>query len=270
MNVVTFPALNLQFEFSKVAFSILGLPVYKYAVCIVIGIVVALILAKLSKEKFGIDFQDVLICAIIGIIFGTIGARLYYVLFNLDYYSKNILEIFDLQSGGLAIYGGLILGGLAIWFYCKKKKIDYLDFFDYIVPFVALAQCFGRWGNFFNVEAYGVETPFFLRMGITTIQGYMEVHPVFLYESIANLVIFVLLKIAQKQRKFKGQIFVYYGALYSGVRFFLETLRTDSLMIFNYRASQLLSALILVLSVLYLYYRKKVQKPANENETENK
>ena len=117
MNVVTFPGLNLKFEISKIAFSILGISVYKYAVCIVVGIVIALILCKFSKEKFGVDYDDVLVGTILGIVFGTIGARFYYVIFNFDYYLNNISQIFNFRNGGLAIYGGLILGALVILCY---------------------------------------------------------------------------------------------------------------------------------------------------------
>ena len=128
MNLVKFPGLNLEFEFSKIAFSIFGVSVYKYAVCIVLGVVVALILCKLAKEKFDIDYDFVLESTILAIIFGTIGARLYFVLFNLEYYSKHITEIFNFRSGGLAIYGGLIFGALAIIIYSKIRKKDILNF----------------------------------------------------------------------------------------------------------------------------------------------
>lgn len=257
MGVVTFPGLNLSFNVSKIAFTLFGISVYKYAVCIVIGIVLALILSKFAKEKFNIGYNDVLICTVLGIIFGTIGARLYYVIFNLDYYSKNISEIISFRNGGLAIYGGLIFGALAILVYCKVKKINVLNFFDYVIPYVAIAQCVGRLGNFFNIEAYGTETASILRMGITTVKGYIEVHPVFLYELIATLAIFVVLKLLQKNRKFEGQILLGYCLLYSMIRFFLEGIRADSLMFFNFRASQVLSLIIWVVSLVIIVINKK-------------
>ena len=257
MNVVRFPGIGLEFEFSKVAFSIFGVSIYKYAMCIVLGIVVALILARLSKNKYDIDYSFVLENAIIGIIVGTLGARLYYVLFNLDYYLNNLGEIFDFRSGGLAIYGGLILGALAIFVNCKIRKKDVLDLFDYVAPFVALAQSIGRFGNFFNVEAYGYETTSFLRMGISTMTGYMEVHPTFLYEALATFLIFIILLVIQRKRDLKGQIFFGYCALYAFSRAIIEGLRADSLMFFGLRISQVLSVILLIASVAILVYKKR-------------
>lgn len=265
MNKVTFPGLNLNFEISQIAFSLFGIPIYSYAVCIVLGIVVALILCRFSNNKFNIDYNDVLLCTIIGIVFGTIGARLYYVLFNLDYYSKNSFEILNFRNGGLAIYGGLILGGIAISIYCKTQKINVLDFLDYIIPYVAIAQCIGRFGNFFNIEAYGIESTGLFRMGIESVQGYSEVHPVFLYEAIATLIIFVILKKIQNSIKFKGQILLYYCLFYSGVRFFLEGIRIDSLMLFNFRISKIVSVIACFTSfVIIVYNYKKLKKVSKE------
>lgn len=268
MNVVTFPGLNLSFEVSKVAFTIFGISIYKYAVCIVLGIVLALILCKLAKQKFDVKYNDVLVCTVLGIIFGTIGARLYYIIFNLDYYSQNVSEIFNFRNGGLAIYGGLIIGAIAIYIYCKVKKLNVLNFFDYVIPYVAIAQCVGRIGNFFNVEAYGVQTTSIVRMGIKTIEGYMEVHPVFFYECIATLLIFVILKILQNHRKFEGQIITLYCLLYSGIRFFLEGIRADSLMMFNFRASQIVSLIVFVISLVVLIIN--VKKLKNVSKEKNK
>lgn len=268
MNVVTFPGLNLSFEVSKVAFSLFGISIYKYAVCIVLGIVLALILCKLAKQKYDIKYNEVLVCTVLGIIFGTIGARLYYVIFNLDYYSQNVSEIFNFRNGGLAIYGGLILGALAIFIYCKARKINVLNFFDYVIPYVAIAQCVGRLGNFFNVEAYGTQTTSIVRMGIKTVEGYMEVHPVFFYECIATLLIFVILKVLQNHRKFEGQIITLYCLLYSGIRFFLEGIRADSLMMFNFRASQIVSLIVFVVSLIVLLIN--VKKLKNVSKGENK
>ena len=257
MNVVTFPGLNLKFEISKIAFSILGISVYKYAVCIVVGIVIALILCKFSKEKFGVGYDDVLVGTILGIVFGTIGARFYYVIFNFDYYLNNISQIFNFRNGGLAIYGGLILGALVICVYCKKNKIVILNFLDYVIPYIAIAQSIGRWGNFFNVEAYGQETTFFLRMGINTSVGYQEVHPTFLYESFSTLLIFIILKFLQKKRKFQGEIFIVYCLLYSAIRALLESMRTDSLLLFNFKISQILSLIILSVSLIIITIKFK-------------
>ena len=250
MNLVKFPGLNLEFKFSRIAFYLFGIPIYKYAVCIVIGIVVALILARFSKEKFENKFEDLLEIVLYAIIFGIVGARSYYVIFNLEYYCLSPSKILNFRDGGLAIYGGLIFGLIAILISCKLKKIKILNFLDYVVPYVSIAQSIGRWGNFFNVEAYGERTNSIFRMGIECLNGYIEVHPVFLYESISTFLIFIFLKYMQKHRKFSGEILLEYLILYSFIRTFLETLRIDSLMLFNFRISQILSIFIFIISLI--------------------
>ncbi len=266
MNVVTFPGLNLSFEFSKIAFTILGVPVYKYAVCIVSGILIALLLCKLNKEKFNIEYDFILENTVLAMFFGIIGARIYYVLFNLEYYINNFDQILNFRNGGLAIYGGLILGAIAIFINCKLQKKDVLNFFDCIIPYVAIAQCIGRLGNFFNVEAYGYETASIFRMGINTINGYMEVHPTFLYEMMSNFVIAISLLLLQRKRKYKGQVVLVYMMLYGLIRFFIEGIRTDSLMIFNFRVSQIVSLTILILSIIMLVINNIKNKAALSKE----
>lgn len=261
MSVVRFPSINLELYISKIAFSVFGIEIYNYAICIVSGIIIALFLCKISKEKFNIDNDIVLENCIVGLIFGIIGARIYFVLFNLEYYYKNILEVLNFRDGGLAIYGGLILGTIAILINCKIKKVDILNLLDYIVPYVAIAQSIGRWGNFFNVEAFGEETSSIFRMGIETVEkGYIEVHPVFLYESILTFIIFLLLTNLQRKRVFKGQILLNYCLFYSGIRIILEGLRVDSLMLFNFKISQILSIIIFLVSIFILYKRLKDTK----------
>lgn len=262
MNVVTFPGLNLSFEFSKIAFTLFGIPIYKYALCIVLGVMAALVLCKLNKEKFGIDYEFILENTILGIFAGAIGARLYFVLFNLEYYMNNPAEIFNFRNGGLAIYGGLIFGAIAIIINCKIHKKDILNFFDCIIPYVAIAQCIGRFGNFFNIEAYGYETNSLLRMGIIVNQKYMEVHPTFLYEAISNLIIAIVLILMQRKRKYKGQIILLYMALYGLIRSVIEGIRFDSLMFYNFRISQILSIIILIVSVIVLVINSKKNKAA--------
>ena len=259
MDIVTFPGFNISIEIPKVAFSILNVDIHWYAVCIVFGIVVALVLCKISKEKFYIDFVQVLEIMLITLVFGVIGARIYYVLFNLDIYLENPIEIFNIRNGGLAIYGGFIAGIIVIIELCKKYGINKLDFFDYIVPFVSLAQSIGRWGNFFNIEAYGYETDSLFRMGIFTSQGYMEVHPVFLYECIICFAMFFILRAMQKKRKFVGEICFTYLAMYSLARFFLEGLRQDSLMFMSFRVSKVLSLIIFVYCCYFLI-KERIKK----------
>lgn len=260
MNQVCFPEFGLNLDVPRIAFSIIGINIYWYSFFIVIGIVFALILSFFSKEKFGIKFDDVIDITIITLIAGIIGARLYYVLFNLNYYLASPTKLFALRDGGLAIYGGLIFGGLALIFRAKKIKINPYDFLDYIAPFVAIAQSIGRWGNFFNVEAYGNKTSNIFRMGINSIEGYIEVHPTFLYEGISTFVIFCLLRIMQKNRKFTGQILLLYLILYSFVRFFIEWIRADSLMIGYFKISMIVSFIIFVISITIYFKKNKHDK----------
>lgn len=250
--MIYFPGFHLSFPINSIAFRIFGINVYYYAICIVSGIVLAIILAYQSKEKFGIKFDFLLESLMIAIMIGLIGARIYYIAFNWKNSQISLKMIFDLRNGGLAIYGGLIAGGLAILYQCKKNKVNSLDFLDYLAPFVALAQSIGRWGNFFNKEAYGTQTSHIFRMGIHTIDGYQEVHPTFLYESIATMLIFIFLRILQKNRKFKGEICYFYLFLYAGIRMLIEDIRVDSLCVGNLRISQILSVAIFVVSGIML------------------
>lgn len=269
MSLVKFPGLNLEFKFSQIAFYIFGVPIYKYAVCIVFGILIAIIVAKISKEKFDIKFEDMLEIMLYAIIFGLIGARVYFVIFNLGYYLSEPSKILNFRDGGMAIYGGLIFGLIAVLISCKFKKINKLDFLDFVSPSIVIAQCMGRLGNFFNIEAYGTQTASIFRMGIEILDGYIEVHPVFLYEMIATFLIFLFLKYMQGHRKFRGEIALEYAMLYSFVRIFLESLRIDSLMLFNFRISQILSIFIFIISLILFIKNTKITKKDCSNMEKN-
>lgn len=218
-----------------------------------------------QKRNSGFGLEFLLETLLIAVMVGVVGARIYYVVFNWKKYMLSPVKIFELRDGGLAIYGGLIAGAMVIFGKCQKKKINPFDFFDYIVPFVAIAQSIGRWGNFFNQEAYGIRTTNIFRMGIQTLEGYKEVHPTFLYESIATFFIFVILRILQKNRKFVGEITYFYLLLYAGARGIIEPLRVDSLWLGNFRISQILSWVIFVVSGIMLLknFRKQRQKEKN-------
>ena len=258
MDLVRFPGLNIEFNVPRIAFELFGINIYCYAICIVVGIIVALVLCKISKEKFNIEFDKVLEIMFWAMIIGYIGARLYYIIFNLSTYLQEPAKILNFRDGGLAIYGGIIFAGIYIFLKCKKDKINFLDFCDYIIPFLAIAQSIGRWGNFFNKEAYGYETTNIFRMGIYNLSGeYLEVHPTFLYESLYTFIIFLYLKMLQKNRKFSGQILYVYILLYSFIRMFIEGLREDSLMFLKFRISQVLSVIFFVISLMLLFKNNK-------------
>lgn len=247
MQIIEIPMFNLKLEISKVAFSIFGIDIYWYALIIVVAIIGALLYYKKINGKYEIKFETILDICIWAIPIGFICARLYYVIFNLNYFMQNPILIFDIRDGGIAIYGGIIGGIITIICYCKKHKINLLDLLDYIAPAVALAQSIGRWGNFVNVEAYGIETNLPWKMCILENGIQKCVHPTFLYESISTLVIFILLSKLQKNRKFKGEIFYLYLIMYAFVRFWIEGIRTDSLMLYNLKISQILSMAIFIL-----------------------
>lgn len=270
MQIITFPEWNLKFTVSKVAFSIFDIDVHWYAIFIVAAIIIALIAFKKQDGKYGIRFSDILDLSIYLLPISFLGARIFYVLFSWNYFSRNIQDIWNIQDGGLAIYGGIIAGGITTYLYCKKRKIRIMDMLDYIVPYLVLGQAIGRWGNFVNVEAYGQITTLLWRMGIWENGIYKEVHPTFLYESIADFLIFLFLMRKSKNRKFSGEITYFYILFYAFVRIFVEKIRTDSLMLGNFKISEMLSIVFFVLSCFILSKKetkwKKMRKKGEKIE----
>ena len=263
MKIINFEGLGLSFNINNVLIDINGLRIHWYAVCIILGVVLALIFCKKDEGKYKIKFDDILELAVFMLPISIICARLYFVIFKLDYYIQKPLEIINITNGGLAIYGGIIGAFLTICVFCKIKKIHVLNITDYIVPYLALGQAIGRWGNFFNGEAHGTETSSILRMGILEDGKYIEVHPTFLYESICTFLIFIFLFSIRNKRKYKGQITYIYFLLYGIARAVIEGFRTDSLMIGNFRVSQILSIALSVICLIVLIY-KKVRKVEDE------
>ena len=197
------------------------------------------------------------------IVFGIIGARLYYVIFNFDLYKDNLLSIFNLREGGIAIYGAVIFGALAMFVYTKIKKQNFLEYADCITPGLVLAQSIGRWGNFVNQEAYGYETNSLFAMTIIKNGEAVSVHPTFLYESILNLIVFIILMIfLNKYRKNAGEVSAIYGIIYGVGRFFIEGMRTDSLYIGSFRISQIVSILFILIG-LFLFVKLRFMKDKN-------
>ncbi len=251
-TTVSFPGLGIEeFTISRVAFSIFGKPVFWYGVIITIGMLCAFIHAYLRTKRERITTDDILDVGLWTVFIGVLGARLYYVLttFKKGIY-ENFIDVIAIWDGGLAIYGGVIGGALAILFVTRYKKINTLKVMDCIAPGVMLAQAIGRWGNFMNGEAFGEVVsensllyPF--RMGLVsdytgpTMQYY---HPTFLYESVWNIVGFILITCFYKKKKFNGQMLLSYLAWYGFGRMFIEGLRTDSLYVGPFRISQVVGA----------------------------
>lgn len=264
-NLVTFPGLGLSFEISRVAFTIGGVNIYWYGVVIAVGIVLAMAFALRHCTEFGIDGDAMVDVIVVGVVLGILSARAYYVAMS-PYAYDSIWDMLSIRDGGLAIYGGVIgavvFGGLA----CKWRKVPVLPMFDLTGMGFLIGQCLGRWGNFFNQEAFGCNTtlPWGMYSAATeaylrgstvtvpagvTIDPTMPVHPTFLYESIWCLVGFVALRFYMKKRRFNGDIALLYAIWYGLGRFWIEGLRTDSLLLvpsMGLRASQLVAAIAVV------------------------
>lgn len=288
-SIISFPGLGIgEFEVNSVAFSIFGLDIAWYALIITIGMICAVTYTVISSRKMGMTIDDVIDYALFTIPIGVVGARLYYVLTTLDQYDS-FLDVINIRQGGLAIYGGIIAGGLTVLAVSYFKKINFLAFADYVAPGVLLAQGIGRWGNFMNGEAYGDITDWFCRMGLqngNTLHDFgtsemVFVHPTFLYESLWNLlgVLAVFLFDRYIHKKYDGQLFLMIFGWYGFGRMFIEGLRTDSLYVpgTDIRISQLLAGIIfIVCSALLVYflikkptrklYFKEAKANANNNE----
>lgn len=252
---------------SRVAFTIAGIDIYWYAVLIVSAIVIGIIWSLLKSGRYNIKFDTILDLCIFMIPISILCARAYYVIFNFNYYTSNPLEILDFRNGGLAIYGGIIGAVITIIVFCKIKKVNILNLTDYIAPIIPLGQAIGRWGNYINIEAYGTETNLPLKMEVIENGVTKYVHPTFLYESVGNFILFLILLKVSKNRKFSGQITFLYFIGYAFIRFFIEGLRTDSLMMGNIRASQLLSLIIFIIcTVVYIVIAKNKRIKLKERE----
>ncbi|MBI9011704.1 MAG: prolipoprotein diacylglyceryl transferase [Clostridiales bacterium] len=237
---------------NPVAFEIFGISIRWYGILIGCGMLIGAYIAMKEAKRQGFEEETLLDILIIALPCAIIGARLYYVLFNLNAYDT-IWEALNIRSGGLAIHGGVLaaVGSFAI--YSKIKKMEFWKWLDIAAPSLILGQAIGRWGNFINQEAHGGPTD--LPWGIV-VDG-MKVHPTFLYESLANFIIFFILFKMRKTKKFDGQQIAWYMILYSIIRFFIEGLRTDSLYLGEFRVAQLISLVLIGLGILLLYIRGK-------------
>lgn len=249
---IGFPSLGLEMNISNIAFSFGELDVYWYGIIIGSALLLSYMLAYFRAKRTDIDPDHitniVLICAPVAVIF----ARLYYVLFSLEYYISNPEKIFAIRDGGIAIYGAIIGAVISCLIYCKAEKLNTLQIFDLCIPSVVLGQAIGRWGNFFNIEAYGTETTSLLRMTIYEGGKLIDVHPTFLYESLWNFLVFAILLLFSKKKKYNGQVFLLYITLYGIGRFFIEGLRTDSLYLGDFRISQIVAGLSVIAGLTIL------------------
>ena len=273
---ISFPGLGIgEFRLNNVAFTIFGRPVMWYGVIICIGIILAFIYFAYRAGKAKIKLDDVIDTTLIAVPSAIVGARLYYVIFYGNVHS--FYDVIAIWNGGLAIYGGIIGGMIAVILVAKHKKIDFFKYADMIIPAVMIGQILGRWGNFFNGEAYGgLVSPshplYFLRMGLQNgntmhdfgTTGMVFVHPTFLYESVSNLIGFIGLHLFSKKRKFDGEVFLLYVAWYGLGRAWIEGLRTDSLYLFStgIRVSQLVAIVSFLAAAGILAWVLLKKKPA--------
>ena len=263
---------NILGAIDPIAFSYGSLDVYWYGIIIATGIFAAIFLSTREAEKRGIEGDHIVDMALWAIPLAFIGARLYYVLFELGYYLEHPSQIIAIWNGGIAIYGGLIAGGLTVYWYTKKKGIPIWLMLDILAPNVLLAQAMGRWGNFMNQEAHGGEvTRSFLENLFLPdfIINQMEIngvyyHPTFLYESLWSLLGFILIVVLRNRKHLlrQGEVALSYVLWYSFGRFFIEGLRTDSLWLFDFiRISQALSLLLFVAALSLWIYRRRDYPP---------
>lgn len=253
----------------RVALDLGFIQIYWYSIFIFVALLVACTVIYKEAKKRGID-EDTLINMTFGtVIFGIIGARLYYVLFNLPYYSKNIVEIFEIWNGGLAIHGGIIFGLLSIIVFCKKRKMNVMRMLDIIVVGLIIGQAIGRWGNFFNSEAYGAITtleklqsqgiPQFIIDGMYILGEYRQ--PTFFYESVGCVFGFLAMLIIRCGKYLKrGNLTAFYLVWYGILRFLVEGLRSDSLMLGPIKMAQAVSLLFVLIGMIIFIINLKRSK----------
>ena len=278
---VRFPHLGIVIDSLGKTINIGNFSIAYYGIVIALGMVAGFFLASWQATRLGQDKDIYLDLALWDIIFAIIGARLYYVIFSWDYYGKHPMEILNTRGGGMAIYGGVIAGVLTTFIFAKVKKLSFFDLTDAACGGLLVGQIFGRWGNFFNREAFGDYTNNLFAMQlpvsavraneitqkmwdhVVTVNGveYIQVHPTFLYESLWNVGVLLFLFWFRKRKKFNGEVFLMYLIGYGLGRIWIEGLRTDQLLlpVVGLPVSQLLSGCLVVgCTILVVWKRKKL------------
>lgn len=247
-------------------YNLFGISIRWYSVLILVGIIVAYLLAIREEKKFKLPKDFIFDMGFWMIIFGIIGARIYYVIFNFGSYKNNLLEIFKVWHGGLAIHGGIIAGLITLLVYCKRRGVNPLRIMDIVAPSLIIAQAIGRWGNFFNGEAFGPSTspeflqhlhiPSFIIEGMNIDNLGVYYHPTFLYESLWCLGGFIILLLVRRFYKClkNGQLTCIYFMWYGLGRFFIESLREDSLMLGSLKMAQIISVLMFIIGLVGFIY----------------
>ena len=278
---IKFPNLGIYLDHVGKNISIFGFSIAYYGIVIVTGMMIAIWIAQREAKRTGQNPEQYLDLAMIGIAAGILGARIYYVIFAWDYYKDDLLSIFNIRQGGLAIYGGIIGACIAVVIYSRKKKQNFSLLMDTASMSIVFGQIMGRWGNFFNREAFGDYTNNLFAMQlpvsavraneitqkmwdhVVTVNGveYIQVHPTFLYESLWNVGVLLFLFWFRKRKKFNGEVFLMYLIGYGLGRIWIEGLRTDQLLlpVVGLPVSQLLSGCLVVgCTILVVWKRKKL------------
>ena len=269
MNMqINFPNIGIFLEHVGKNFSVFGFEIAFYGCTMATGIIVGYLLAAREAKRTGQNPDDYLDMLLYAVFFAIVGARLYYVTFSWDYYKENLLNILNLRQGGLAIYGGIIGAFTTVYFFTKKRKLSFGQMLDTACPGLAAGQVIGRWGNFFNREAFGDYTDglFAMQLPVSAVRSgeitekmwehmevingveFIQVHPTFLYEGLWNLGVIIFLYIYRDHKKFTGELVLWYLVLYGVGRFWIEALRTDQLLIpgIGFPVSQLLGGVLAV------------------------
>ena len=279
---INFPNLGIFLEHVGKNFSVFGFEIAFYGCTMATGIIAGYLLAAREAKRTGQNPDDYLDMLLYAVFFAIIGARLYYVIFSWDYYKDNLLSILNLRQGGLAIYGGIIGAFTTVYFFAKKRKLSWLQMLDTACPGLTLGQVVGRWGNFFNREAFGDYTNglFAMQLPVSAVRSgeitekmwehmevidgiqFIQVHPTFLYEGLWNLGVIIFLFIYRDKKKFQGELVLWYLALYGVGRFWVEALRTDQLLIpgIGFPISQLLGAVLAVSGLIAIFIGHKKAK----------
>lgn len=270
METLSFPNLGLDFDIKRVAFSIFGFPVYWYGILIAAAFLIGAVYVLSRAKSFGVNSDRMMDVVLGGVLIGIVGARLYYIAFSWDTYKDDLIQIFNVRTGGLAVYGGVIGAVLAAVLMCRWRKVKALPALDLAAGGLLIGQAIGRWGNFVNIEAFGSNTTAPWGMTSPSIQYYLQinaasleaigvkvdptmpVHPTFFYESMWCLLGFLFIAFYTKRRRFDGELSLIYIGWYGLGRFFIEGLRTDSLLIGSIRVSQLVAILCVLASLVLL------------------
>ena len=279
---INFPNLNIFLEDVGKNIMLGDFAIAYYGIIIACGMIAGVLLAATIAKRSGQDPEIYYDVAIYAIIFALVGARLYYVAFKWDYYSQDLFRILNVREGGLAIYGGVIAAVLTVYIYSRIKKISFGLLADTAGPGLVIGQCIGRWGNFFNREAFGgyCDNLFAMQLPVSAVRSgditqelrehilmvdgvsYIQVHPTFLYESMWNFVLLIFLLIYWKHRKFDGEVFLLYMMGYGIGRFWIESLRTDQLLlpVLNLPVSMVVAMVMIIVAVVLIgMNRRKIK-----------